>query len=67
MSELNINENENEKDIDELSTKCETHLGNLYHLCATGPCLAVGPVHPGEAVFQGSSKMLQSKYSLNKF
>lgn len=30
----------------------------LYHLCATGPRLAVGPVHPGEAVFQGSSKML---------
>jgi len=30
----------------------------LYHLCATGPRLAVGPVHPGGAVFQGSSKML---------
>ena len=56
-----------DKDIDELSTKREINFGNLYHLCATGPRLAVGPVHPGEAVFQGSSKMLQRKYALNKF
>ena len=33
----------------------------LYHLRAARPSLAVGPIHPGEAISQGGTKMLKQK------
>ena len=33
----------------------------LYHFRAARPSLAVGPIHPGEAISQGGTKMLKQK------
>ena len=47
-------------DINNINTKFNNiKATHLYHLCAACPSLTVGPVHPGEAISQGGTKMLK--------